>query len=292
MGRATLFLYSDIQKTKAHHWINMAPRGSRVEFLGPQRSIAQNDHMWSALTDIAQQKDWHGVKLDTEDWKLLFMEALNRDMRMVPNLDGNGFVNLGRSSSKLSKSEMSDLIELIYAWGAQNGVTFATSKRELPDNDSPPLSSGDAGAGEEASPHSNSPAPVDDLAGEEEGSQVASFEPDMTATSDPVNSGGGDPETPPPYDPRLKDAARDLFSFSTLDIPEAAKRMQLKEAIDFWKGNIWESDYERLEKIFMSAQAIMKGKVERLKTIAYYAEMLDCPEDDLDSLKQPTSEGK
>ncbi len=43
---------------------------------------------------------------------------------MVPNLDGTGFVNLGRSSSDLSKSEMSDLIELIHAFGANHGVKF------------------------------------------------------------------------------------------------------------------------------------------------------------------------
>jgi len=43
---------------------------------------------------------------------------------MVPNIDGNGFVNLGRSSSDLSKAEMTDLIDLIHAFGANHGVTF------------------------------------------------------------------------------------------------------------------------------------------------------------------------
>jgi hypothetical protein len=39
-------------------------------------------------------------------------------------LNGRGFVNLGRSSSDLSKQEMSDLIETIYEWGARLGVKF------------------------------------------------------------------------------------------------------------------------------------------------------------------------
>ena len=42
----------------------------------------------------------------------------------MPNLEGNGFVNLGRSSSDLTKSEMSDLIELIMAFGANHSVVF------------------------------------------------------------------------------------------------------------------------------------------------------------------------
>ncbi|HQN52055.1 MAG TPA: recombination protein NinB, partial [Phenylobacterium sp.] len=66
----------------------------------------------------------HGVKLSPDDWKLVFLDALGRELRMVPNLDGTGFVNLGRSSSDLSKSEMTDLIELIFAYGAKHGVEF------------------------------------------------------------------------------------------------------------------------------------------------------------------------
>ena len=47
---------------------------------------------------------------------------------MVPNMGGNGFVNLGRSSSQLTISEMSDMIELMNAWGANNGVTWTEPK--------------------------------------------------------------------------------------------------------------------------------------------------------------------
>lgn len=77
------------------------------------------------LTDVAAQVKWHGLKLTPDDWKLIFMDALKREVRMVPNLDGNGFVSLGRSSSDLSKSEMSDLMELIHEFGARNDVKFS-----------------------------------------------------------------------------------------------------------------------------------------------------------------------
>jgi hypothetical protein len=43
-------------------------------------------------------------------------------LRIVPNLDNTGFVNLGTSSSDLSKDEMSELIELILAFGANHNV--------------------------------------------------------------------------------------------------------------------------------------------------------------------------
>lgn len=76
------------------------------------------------LTDVATQVEWHGVKLAPDDWKLMFLDALKRELRMVPNLDGNGFVNLGRSSSDLSKDEMSDLFLLIEKFGAEHGVQF------------------------------------------------------------------------------------------------------------------------------------------------------------------------
>lgn len=76
------------------------------------------------LTDVATQLPWHGIKLSPDDWKLLFLDSLKRELRMVPNLDGNGFVNLGRSSSDLSKEEMTNLIDLISAFGANHGVVF------------------------------------------------------------------------------------------------------------------------------------------------------------------------
>jgi hypothetical protein len=104
--------------------VSRLPDGTRVEFKETKRSIPQNDRLWAMLTDIAAQVKWHGLRLAADDWKLLFLDALKREVRMVPNLDGNGFVSLGRSSSDLSKAEMTDLIDLIHAFGANHGVVF------------------------------------------------------------------------------------------------------------------------------------------------------------------------
>lgn len=124
MGRALITLRNKADRERASRWIDKAPFGTRVEFKASKRSPPQNDRMWAMLTDIATQLKWHGISLAPDDWKLVFLDALKREARFVPNIDGTGFVNLGRSSSDLSKEEMSELIELIFAFGAQHGVKF------------------------------------------------------------------------------------------------------------------------------------------------------------------------
>ena len=124
MSRVALVLNSLRARAQAIRWIETAVPGTRLEFKEPKRSIPQNDRMWASLTDIAAQVTHHGIKLSPDDWKLLFLDALKREVRMVPNLDSNGFVSLGRSSSDLSKAEFSDLLELIYAYGAKHQVKF------------------------------------------------------------------------------------------------------------------------------------------------------------------------
>ena len=87
------------------------------------RTIEQNKILWAMLTDISEQVNWHGNKLSNEDWKHIFSAALSQQ-RVVSNIDGNGFVALGKSTSKMSVAEMSDMIELIHAFGAERGVKF------------------------------------------------------------------------------------------------------------------------------------------------------------------------
>ena len=124
MARALLILANDSVRDRAIAWIKKLPTGTRVIFQEAKRTTEQNDKMWAMLTEVATQTLWHGMKLSADDWKLIFMAGLNQEMRIVPNLDATGFVNLGRSTSKLSKQEMSDLMALIEAFGVKNGVSF------------------------------------------------------------------------------------------------------------------------------------------------------------------------
>lgn len=124
MSRALVICNSDADRKRAAHWAMNSPKGTRIEFKAVKRTESQNARLWAMLTDVASQMRWHGQKLSTEDWKLMFLDALDRETRTVPNIDGTGVVSLGRSSSDLSRAEMSDLMELITAFGSQHGITF------------------------------------------------------------------------------------------------------------------------------------------------------------------------
>lgn len=123
MSRAVLILRSAFDRRRAKDWIDRADSLSRIEFKGPARSNDQNAKMWAMLTEIALQVEWHGAKLKPDDWKVMFTASL-RKARVVPNLEGDGFVVLGMSTSDMSKSEFSDLLESMHAFGAENGVVF------------------------------------------------------------------------------------------------------------------------------------------------------------------------
>ena len=106
-------------------WQAIKPRlldGERlhIEVRTEKRSDPQNRLMWVLLGEIAEQVEWHGQHLNATDWKVMLTASL-RKQRAVPGIDG-GFVVLGDRTSQMSKSEMSELIELIYAFMAQQGI--------------------------------------------------------------------------------------------------------------------------------------------------------------------------
>lgn len=125
MSKVIITLNSKLRRQQAAKWCLNADDGVRVTFAEPKRTGDQSERMYAMLTDVAKQTTHHGVKLSKDDWKLLFLDALKREMRLVPNLEGTGIVPLsGRSSSELSVREMSDMIELIFAHGIAWGVKF------------------------------------------------------------------------------------------------------------------------------------------------------------------------
>lgn len=130
MSRAVLILHRQSDRDRAASWVRQAPWGTRITFQEARRTTDQNARMWAMLTEVARQVKWHGQRLSADDWKLVFMAALGSELRLVPNLDGTGFVQLGRSSSDLSVAEMGDLMDLIAAFGAREGVTFNHTEQE------------------------------------------------------------------------------------------------------------------------------------------------------------------
>lgn len=130
MSRALLILANDAIRERAKRWIAGAPPGTRVEFKEPKRTLEQSAKMWAMLTDIASQKEHCGRRYSPDDWKVIFLHALGKETRFVPALDGQGFIPIGQSSSDLGKGEMSNMIELIASWGAENDVLWSETEPE------------------------------------------------------------------------------------------------------------------------------------------------------------------
>jgi hypothetical protein len=103
-----------------------APDGYAVSFKEPGRTLEQNARMWAMLGDVSTQVDWHGQKLQPEEWKDVFTAALKKQ-RAVPGIDG-GFVILGARTSKMNKRDMGELMELMEAFGAERCVVWSDPK--------------------------------------------------------------------------------------------------------------------------------------------------------------------
>lgn len=119
-------LVSDDVRRHAMSQIRTAPLGHVVEIKAPTRSLEQNAAMWAMLGDVSKQVDWYGQKLTDEEWKDVFSASL-KGQKVVPGLDG-GFVVCGQRTSKMSVREMSDLIDLMSAFGIERGVRFTASE--------------------------------------------------------------------------------------------------------------------------------------------------------------------
>lgn len=129
MVKRTFILVHDIARQNAARAVQEAPVGFSVTVAEPRRSLDQNARLWAMLGDVSEQVNWHGKRLSPEDWKHVFSSALKK-MEVVPNLDGTGFVALGLSTSRMSKRELSDLMELIAAFGAERDVVWSEPERQ------------------------------------------------------------------------------------------------------------------------------------------------------------------
>ena len=101
----------------------IAGRRMTIDVKPETRSLAQNARLWAMLGDVSKQVDWYGRKLSPTAWKHVFTAALTKQ-DVVPGIDG-GFVVLGKETSKMTRAEMTELQELMEAFGAQQGVRFS-----------------------------------------------------------------------------------------------------------------------------------------------------------------------
>ena len=114
-------------RQRAKQMIDAAPTGHVFTVCEAKRSDPQNRKMWAMLADVACAKP-EGRKATPELWKALFMNALQHEVTFEMGLDGRPFP-MGFRSSKLSKSQMADLITFISEYGDKHGVQWSDEAR-------------------------------------------------------------------------------------------------------------------------------------------------------------------
>lgn len=131
-GPYTIVLRNEDLKAQAAQLIYREdlPADTRVTFSrGDQRSTDQNRLLWPLLERVSEGVEWYGRKLSATDWKHIFSASL-RKYEAVPGIDAGTMVVLGQSTSKMTKEQFSDLLELILAFGATNGIDLTDPRQE------------------------------------------------------------------------------------------------------------------------------------------------------------------
>ena len=119
----TVRLGGDMARAQAKRLIDAAPRGAIVNIRPATRSNEQNALLWSLLSEVSRAKP-EGREHTPDVWKCLFMAACGHAVQFEAGLDGAPFP-IGFRSSRLTKAQMSDLVEFIYSWCAEKGVHLA-----------------------------------------------------------------------------------------------------------------------------------------------------------------------
>src|SRR3990167_2331841 len=96
------------------------------------RTIEQNKRMWAMLTDLSNQVKWpvngYMVNMSPDDWKHVMTAGLVKERRVAQGLDG-GFVILGQYTHQMRKTDMSEGIELMIAFGAEHNVRWTDEEK-------------------------------------------------------------------------------------------------------------------------------------------------------------------
>lgn len=124
----TIILHGKSQREFAKRLIDLAPVDAVVRVTEARRTLDQNSKLWAMLSDVSRAKP-NGRCQTPEVWKALFMHACGHSVQFEMGLNGQPFP-VGFSSSKLTKRQMADLIESIYAYGAEHGVVWTEPDSE------------------------------------------------------------------------------------------------------------------------------------------------------------------
>lgn len=136
MDRLTIRCWNPVQAhkellTKGWPWLKaalMAGHKMQVRIERETRSLEQNALLHALLSDISKQVPWAGKKRDVDTWKRLMVAAWcranNEQVELLPAIDGHGVDIVFKRTSQMSVPELTDLIDFIQSWCAEQGVTY------------------------------------------------------------------------------------------------------------------------------------------------------------------------
>jgi len=104
-----------------------------MEIKAADKSRDQEQKYHAMISEIATQAQHMGSKWDAESWKRLLVDQFCKESGLktgvvMPNLSGDGIVQLGFQTRKFTKEQASEFVEWLYAWSAENGVLHETNE--------------------------------------------------------------------------------------------------------------------------------------------------------------------
>jgi len=104
-----------------------------MEIKAADKSREQEEKYHAMISEIATQAQHMGSKWDAESWKRLLVDQFCKDIGLktgvvMPNLSGDGIVQLGFQTRKFTKEQASEFVEWLYVWSAENGVLHETDE--------------------------------------------------------------------------------------------------------------------------------------------------------------------
>lgn len=115
------------QRQLAIQAVSQAPNDHVVIVKQRTRSIDQNAMLWRLLTELSKAIPWQVngefEMLSADEWKDIVTASLSQEKRIARGING-GFVMLGKSTSVMTVSQMTELIDFIYSFAAEQGVVL------------------------------------------------------------------------------------------------------------------------------------------------------------------------
>ena len=248
--RQTVTINGPDDRHKIATWARNVEEGTIVEFRKKTRSHEQSAKMHAMLGEVSAQVVWYGQKRSVEDWKNMFTASL-RKAQVVPGIDPGTVVPLGIHTSTMTVDEMSNMIEAIYAFGAdpEHPVVFKDPK---PD---------DSHSGEVA-PSASS----EDASASAASSAASKPEGDAPTSSGSTNSNAD-----------MIECATEMLKIAALKHESAAERDEaIEQSKAEWEKRLPAELHQQIASVCVSARAVASGKRTPAQARSWLSEALQC----------------